>query len=92
MKALKTLKKPYYGGMKCSHIYYSLECFPLIKGFEVQNFEPILFCKHKSACFKLVVKDGRKKSEVNFEADYVSDSFMDKNTKFDVHFSKPKWN
>ena len=33
-----------------------------------------------------------KKNEVNFEADYVSDSFMDKNTKSDVHFSEPEWN
>ena len=40
----------------------------------------------------LVARDERKKSEVNFEADYVLDSFMDKNTKSDVHFSKPKCN
>ena len=40
----------------------------------------------------LVTRDERKKNEVNFEADCVSDSFMDKNTKSDVHFSKPKWN
>ena len=40
----------------------------------------------------LVTRDERKKNEVNFEADYVSDSFMDKNTKSGVHFSKPKWN
>ena len=32
------------------------------------------------------------KSEVNFETDYVSDSFMDKSTKSDVHFSEPEWN
>ena len=74
------------------YVILSLESFPLIKRFEVRNFEPILFQKHKLACYKLVVKDERKKSEVNFEADYVSDSFMDKNTKFDVHFSEPKWN
>ena len=72
------------------YVICTLEYFPLIKGFEVQNFESILFHKHKLACFKLVVKNERRKSEVNFEADYVSDSFMDKNTKFDVHFSKPK--
>ena len=40
----------------------------------------------------LVTRDERKKSEVNFEADHVSDSFIDKNPKSDVHFSKPKWN
>ena len=40
----------------------------------------------------LVARDARKKSEVNFEANYVSDSFMDKNIKSDVHFSKLKWN
>ena len=34
----------------------------------------------------LVTRDERKKNEVNFEADYVSDSFMDKNTKSDVLF------
>ena len=38
----------------------------------------------------LVFRDERKKTEANFEADYVSDSFMDKKTKSDVHFSKPK--
>ena len=48
--------------------------------------------KHKLTCFTFVVRDGSKKSEVNFEADYVPDSFMDKNTKSDVHFSEPKWN
>ena len=69
------------------NVILSLECFPLIKGSEVQNFEPILFHKHKLACFKLVVKDERKKSEVNSEAYDVLDSFMDKNTKFDVYFS-----
>ena len=74
------------------YVILLLECFPLIKGSEVQNFEPILFHKHKLACFKLVVKDERKKSEVNFKADYVLDSFMDKNTKLDVHFSEAKWN
>ena len=74
------------------YVILSLKCFNLIKGFEVQNFKPIMFHKHKLACFQLVVKDERKKSEVNFEAYFVSDSFMDKNTKFDVHFSKPKWN
>ena len=37
-----------------------------------------------SACFKLVFRDERRKSEVNFEADYVSDSFMDENTEFNV--------
>ena len=67
-----------------------MSCFPLIKESEVQTFEPILFHKHKLACFKLVVKDERKKSEIISQAYYVSDSFMDKNTKFDVHFSKPK--
>ena len=40
----------------------------------------------------LAARDERRKSEVNFEADYVSDSFMNKNTKSDVHFSKLKWN
>ena len=35
----------------------------------------------------LVARDESKKSEVNFEAGYVSDSFMDKNTKSDVYFS-----
>ena len=40
----------------------------------------------------LVARDERRKSEVNFVVDYVSDSFMDKNTKSDVHFSKPEWN
>ena len=34
----------------------------------------------------LVARNERKKNEVNFEADHVSDSFMDKNTKSDVHF------
>ena len=34
----------------------------------------------------LVTRDKRKKNEVKFEADYVSDSFKDKNTKPDVHF------
>ena len=38
----------------------------------------------------LVTRDERKKNEVNFEADYVSNSFMDKNTKSNVHVSKPK--
>ena len=46
--------------------------FPLIKGFEVQNFEPVLSHKHKLACFTLVVRHERKKKdEVNFEVDYV---------------------
>ena len=63
------------------YVILSFECFPLIKRFEIQNFEPILFHKHKLACFKLAVNDERKKSEVNFEADYVSDSFMDKTQK-----------
>ena len=67
------------------YVILSLECFPLIKGFEVQNFEPVLSHKDK------VVGDEIKKSEVNFEAYYVSDGFMDKNTKSDVHFSEPKW-
>ena len=49
------------------YVILSLECFPLIKGFEVQNFEPVLSHKHKLACFTLVVRDERKKSEVNFE-------------------------
>ena len=40
----------------------------------------------------LVARDERKKKEVNFKANYVSDSFMDKNTKSDVRFSEPKWN
>ena len=40
----------------------------------------------------LVTRDQKKKNEVNFEADYASDSVMDKNTKSDVHFSEPKWN
>ena len=40
----------------------------------------------------LAARDERKKSEVNFEADYVLDSFMDKNTKSDVQFSKLKGN
>ena len=40
----------------------------------------------------LVTRDERKKNVVKFEADYVSDSFMDKNTKSDVHFFKPVWN
>ena len=39
----------------------------------------------------LVTRD-RKKNEVNFEADHVSDSFMDKNTTSDAYFSEPKWN
>ena len=73
------------------YVILSLECFPLIKGFEVQNFEPALSHKHELA-HTFVSRDERKKSEVNFEADYVSDSFMDKNTKSDLHFSKPKWN
>ena len=64
----------------------------LIKGFEVQNFEPVLSHKHRLACFTLVVRDERKRSEVNFEVNYVLDSFMDKNTKSDVRFSRPKWN
>ena len=38
----------------------------------------------------LITRDEGKKDKVNFEADYVSDSFMDKNTNSDVHFSKPK--
>ena len=54
--------------------------FPLIKGFEVQNFESVLCHKHKLTCFMLVARDERKKSEANFEIDYVLDSFMDKNT------------
>ena len=49
--------------------------------------------KNKLTCFNmLVTRDERKKNEVNFEADYISDSFIDKNTKSDVHFSKPEWN
>ena len=35
-------------------------------------------------------REERQKSEVNFEVDYVSDSFMDKNTKSGVRFSKLK--
>ena len=30
----------------------------------------------------LVARDEGKKSEVNFEADYISDSFMDKNMMY----------
>ena len=62
------------------YVIFSLECFPLIKGYDVQNFEPVLSHKHKLACFMLFARDERKKSEVNFEAYNVSDSFMDKNT------------
>ena len=51
------------------YVILSLECFPLIKGLEVQNFEPVLSHKHKLACFKLVIRDERKKSEENFDAD-----------------------
>ena len=32
-------------------------------------------------CLTLVSRDERRKSEANFEADYVSDSFMDENTE-----------
>ena len=48
--------------------------------------------KHKLTCFMLVTRDERKQNEVTSEVDYVSDSFIDKNTKSDVHFSKRKWN
>ena len=40
----------------------SFECFPLIKGCEIQNFEPVLSHEHKLVCFALVVRDERKKS------------------------------
>ena len=60
---------------KLDYVILSLECFPLIKVFEVQNFEPVLSQKHKLACFMLVVRDERKTKKGNFEADYVSDSF-----------------
>ena len=40
----------------------------------------------------LVTRDERQKNEVNFEAGCVSDSFVDKNTKSDVHFIKSKRN
>ena len=60
--------------------------FPLIKTLNQ-------YClKHMLTCLMLVARDERKKSEVNFETDYVSDSFMDTNTKSDVHISKPKRN
>ena len=39
----------------------SLECFALIKGFEVQNFELILSHKLKLACFTLVVRDNKRR-------------------------------
>ena len=68
------------------YVILSLDCIPLIKEFEFQNFEPVQSDKYKLACFTLVVRDERKKNEVNFETDYVSDSFMDKSTKSDVHF------
>ena len=38
------------------YVILSLEWFPLIKGFEVQNFELVLSHKHKLACFRLVVR------------------------------------
>ena len=50
------------------YLILSLQCFPLIKGFDVQNLELVLFHKHKLACVMLVARDERKKSEVNFEA------------------------
>ena len=53
-----------------NYVILSLECFPLIKRFEVQNFELLLSCNHKLTCFTLFSRDERKKSEVNSEADY----------------------
>ena len=47
------------------------------KKSEVQKFEPVLSTKHMPVSFTLVSMYERRKSEVNFEADYVSDSFMD---------------
>ena len=49
------------------YVILSLQCFPLIKGFDVQNVELVLSHKHKLACFSLVARDKRKKSEVNFK-------------------------
>ena len=50
------------------YVILSLQCFPLIKGFDVQNFELLLSHEHNLACFTLVARDERRKSEVNFEA------------------------
>ena len=74
------------------YVILSPECFPLIKKSEVQKFELVLSGKYSPVCFTLVAEDERKKHEVEFEADYVSDSFMDENTESAVHYSKPKWN
>ena len=65
------------------YVILPLECFPWIKALNQ-------YClKHKLTCFMLVTRDERKKNEVIFLADYVSVSFMDKNTKFEAYFSKP---
>ena len=53
------------------HYVFSLQCFNLIKGFDVQNFELVLSHKHKLAYFILVARNERKKSSVNFEAHTV---------------------
>ena len=56
--------------------------FPLIKTLNQ-------YClKHKlTSMFYVGYQRRKEKNEVNFEADYASDSFMDKNTKSDVHVS-----
>ena len=75
------------------YVILSLECFPLIKGFEVQNFELVSLASISWLVLCLLSEmHERKKCEVNFEADYVSDGFVDKNTKSDVHISNPEWN
>ena len=48
------------------YVILSLECFPVIKGFEIQNFESVLSQKQKLACFMLVVRDEIEKFEVIF--------------------------
>ena len=62
------------------------------KESEVQKLEPVLSPKSMPVCclFYIGFQRWKKKSEVNFEAHYVSDSFIDEGTKSDVHYSKPK--
>ena len=42
------------------YVILSLQCFLLIKGYDVQNFELVLSHKHKLACFTLIARDERK--------------------------------
>ena len=51
------------------YVILSLQCFPLIKGFDVQNSELALSHKHKLAYFTSVARDEKKEpTKVNFEA------------------------